>query len=76
MAKHFNTGHPLPLIGRLAHDSYHVGLRAFRLVLARRPLPHARPLWAFLPDKRGLREGLILVGLGCCIAMELIWRGL
>ncbi|KAJ5678159.1 uncharacterized protein N7477_003792 [Penicillium maclennaniae] len=32
--------------------------------------------WAFLPDERGLREGLIIVGIARCIAMVLIWTGL
>ena len=32
--------------------------------------------WACLPDRRDLREGLILVGIARCIAMVLIWTGL
>lgn len=40
------------------------------------PLVMLALAWAFLPEKRGLREGLILVGLARCIAMVLIWTGL
>ncbi|OJJ47626.1 hypothetical protein ASPZODRAFT_165754 [Penicilliopsis zonata CBS 506.65] len=32
--------------------------------------------FAFLPDERGLREGLLLVGIARCIAMVLIWTAL
>ena len=32
--------------------------------------------WAFLPDRRDLREGLIFVGIARCIAMVLIWTDL
>ncbi|BGP18036.1 hypothetical protein JCM10213_008429 [Rhodosporidiobolus nylandii] len=37
------------------------------------PLIMLALVWAFLPDKKDLREGLILVGLARCIAMVLVW---
>lgn len=40
------------------------------------PLVMLALAWAFLPDKPGLRDGLIMVGLARCIAMVLIWTGL
>ncbi|BFZ57954.1 arsenicals resistance [Savitreella phatthalungensis] len=40
------------------------------------PLVMVGLAWAFLPDQRDLREGLILVGVARCIAMVLIWTGL
>jgi arsenite transporter len=32
--------------------------------------------WAFLPDRKDLRQGLIFVGIARCIAMVLIWTDL
>ena len=32
--------------------------------------------WAFLPDRRDLREGVMFVGMGRCIAMVLVWTEL
>ncbi|KAI9817647.1 MAG: hypothetical protein M1832_004651 [Thelocarpon impressellum] len=40
------------------------------------PLVMTGLAWAFLPDRAGLREGLIFVGAGRCIAMVLIWNEL
>ncbi|ORY84278.1 sodium bile acid symporter family-domain-containing protein [Protomyces lactucae-debilis] len=40
------------------------------------PLLMVALAWAFLPDQRDLREGLILVGIARCIAMVLIWTNI
>ncbi|EJD54751.1 arsenical-resistance protein ACR3 [Auricularia subglabra TFB-10046 SS5] len=40
------------------------------------PLLMTALAWAFLPDRKDLREGLIFVGIARCIAMVLIWTDL
>ncbi|ODQ55232.1 arsenical-resistance protein ACR3 [Saitoella complicata NRRL Y-17804] len=75
-----------PILCKVRYEHMHVVLRskalwkqiAFSFVLnwIVAPLIMVALAWATLPDERGYREGLILVGLARCIAMVLIWTDL
>lgn len=75
-----------PILCKVQYEKLHLLLRARKIwfqlgfsfvvnwIFA--PLLMVGLAWAFLPDQRDLREGLILVGVARCIAMVLIWTGL
>ncbi|KAL3478555.1 sodium bile acid symporter family-domain-containing protein [Aspergillus californicus] len=75
-----------PILCKVRYETLHRSFRektlwiqvAFSIVLnwIVAPLFMLGLSWAFLPDERGLREGLILVGIARCIAMVLVWTGL
>ena len=75
-----------PILCKIKFESLHLAFRkrqiwvqiAFSVVVnwVIAPFLMLSLAWAFLPDKEGLREGLILVGLARCIAMVMIWTGL
>ncbi|KAJ5477030.1 Arsenical-resistance protein Acr3 [Penicillium diatomitis] len=75
-----------PILCKVRYESLHRTLRQkalwvqieFSLIVnwIIAPLFMLALAWAFLPDEKGLREGLILVGIARCIAMVLIWTGL
>ncbi|KAG2418328.1 hypothetical protein HFD88_001429 [Aspergillus terreus] len=75
-----------PILCKVRYETLHRSFRekalwiqiAFSLVInwIIAPLFMLALAWAFLPDERGLREGLILVGIARCIAMVLVWTGL
>ncbi|CAK1356736.1 Arsenical-resistance protein Acr3 [Cercospora beticola] len=54
---------------------YQIGI-SFVLNWILAPLFMTGLAWAFLPDRRELRDGLIFVGVARCIAMVLIWTDL
>ncbi|KAL3433103.1 hypothetical protein BDV09DRAFT_186932 [Aspergillus tetrazonus] len=65
-----------PILCKVRYETLHRSFRekslwiqvAFSIVLGL--------AWAFLPDERGLREGLILVGIARCIAMMVLFAPL
>ncbi|KAF8462862.1 sodium bile acid symporter family-domain-containing protein [Kalaharituber pfeilii] len=75
-----------PILCKVRYETLHLVLRERELwvqlgfsvvvnwVVA--PLMMVALAWAFLPDDRELREGLVLVGVARCIAMVLIWTEL
>ncbi|KAF9895360.1 hypothetical protein FE257_000264 [Aspergillus nanangensis] len=75
-----------PILCKVRYETLHRSFRekslwiqvAFSIVInwIIAPLFMLALAWAFLPDERGLREGLILVGIARCIAMVLVWTGL
>lgn len=75
-----------PILCKVQYEKLHLLLKAKHIWLQLgfsfivnwifAPLLMVGLAWAFLPDQRELREGLILVGVARCIAMVLIWTGL
>ncbi|KAK3067337.1 arsenicals resistance [Teratosphaeriaceae sp. CCFEE 6253] len=75
-----------PILCKVRYETLHLLLRTRKLwvqigisfvlnwIVA--PLFMTALAWAFLPDRRELRDGLIFVGIARCIAMVLIWTDL